>query len=247
MNVRATRPLTMAALLSSGALLYGATTLAAAQTTSPPGWQYEFTPYLWGAGTDGTTRVRSIDGSSTASFSDVFTPIDFGLAGTFEARKDRWSILADGIYIKLSNSETNASSRINADITPQQYSLAGTYRVAPGPVPVDLLGGARYIDVQVDLETGRATRTGNATLWHPFVGARTLIPLTDRWTLLGYGDVGGLSGDSSWQLIGGVNYQFSQRFSGKFGYRHLHMNIDKNTLDFDMAISGFYAGVGIRF
>jgi opacity protein-like surface antigen len=220
---------------------------AAAQTANPSSWQYEFTPYLWAASLDGNTRIKPPSDGSAAGFSDIFSHLDLGLLGTFEARKGRWGILADGIYIKLSTSDTFAGGRINADITPQQYLLAGTYRVAPGPVAVDLLGGARYIDVDVNLATALGTRSASASMWNPVVGVRALVPISERWTLLGYGDIGTLSGNSAWQLIGGVNYKFNDTFSGKFGYRHLHINLGSNDLDFNMAVSGFYVGVGIRF
>lgn len=236
------------AALLCGAALWSASTSSRAQTASlASGWEYEITPYLWASSLDGTTRIGTVQSRTSASFSDLLEHVDFGLMGTFEARRKRWGILADGIYIKLSSSDTTAIGELDSDVRQQMYSLAAAYRVTPGPVAVDLLGGFRYNKVKVELDSALGSRSNSGSFWDPVIGARVLIPLNERWTLVGHGDYGTRSGNSDWQLIGGVNYRFNDRFSGKFGYRHYHLDIEEDNFDYDMATSGFYAGLGIRF
>ena len=52
---------------------------------------------------------------------------------------------------------------------------------------------------------------------------------------------------SSRSPLVGVNYDFSKTFAGKFGYRYLSVDYDKNGFLYDMTNSGFYLGLGIRF
>jgi len=83
----------------------------------------------------------------------------------------------------------------------------------------------------------------------PYIGVRVQHPIAERWTLVGYADVGGfgVGSDFTWQALAGVNYEFSKAIAGKFGYRYLYVDYDKDGFRYDMANSGLYLGVGIRF
>ena len=76
-----------------------------APSTSADTWQFTATPYLWTAGQSGSARIGSVIPAQNvdATFSDIFNNLDFGAMAVFEARKDRWGILADAFYIKLSH------------------------------------------------------------------------------------------------------------------------------------------------
>jgi hypothetical protein len=89
MNLHAKRSIPVMNILLCSAFLCGMTTSSAAQTVSPSGWQYELTPYLWASSIDGTTRIGPFGSSNSTSFSDLLKDLDFGLAATFEARRDR--------------------------------------------------------------------------------------------------------------------------------------------------------------
>lgn len=71
----------------------------------------------------------------------------------------------------------------------------------------------------------------------------------DRWSLTGYGDIGGfgLGSDITWQLSAGASYEFTKSVSGVFGYRIFYADYDKSSFLYDMKSEGLYAGVGIRF
>jgi opacity protein-like surface antigen len=83
----------------------------------------------------------------------------------------------------------------------------------------------------------------------PYIGARIQHPVADRWTLVGYGDIGGfgVGSDFAWQAIAGVNYDFSKSVSGKLGYRYLAVDYDKDGFLYEMDSYGAYLGVGFRF
>ena len=244
--------------------------IAQSPTESGTGWQYEITPYLWAAGMKGSTETARLPKTTVdMGFSDVLDVLDFGAMGTFEARKDRWGFLVDLQYIKVSDaaiaSRTGpAGATLTASATAKlrQTMLAGAafYRVAEGPAPVDVIGGLRAIDLNVDATidaslygsaAGVATsvfRSDGKSWTDPYIGVRVQYPIADRWTLVGYLDIGGTGSNStSYQAVIGANYQYSKTVSGKFGYRYLKMDYDKSGFVYDMKTSGLYAGLGFRF
>jgi opacity protein-like surface antigen len=229
---------------------------AAPSDISEDAWTFEFTPYIWGAGLEGDVKLGRLPSAGVeASFSDILNVLDLGLMGAFEGRKGRWGVLFDGIYVSLSDSVPTPNSlygNAQINLTEQIYSLAGTYRVSEGQVPVDLVGGLRYVnlDIKGELTSGIATgriRSGSESWWDVFIGARVLYPFAEHWALVGYADVGGGGSDLSWQALAGVNYQFSKVISGKIGYRYLSLDYENADFLYDMNMAGFYAGVGFRF
>lgn len=248
-------------LAVAAALGFGVCAPASAQlATVSDAWQFEVTPYIWLAGIDGDVKNgRLATNGAEASFSDILSDLEFGLMGTFEARKGRWGVLVDGIYLDLSSTATTPDRRfgdVNVDLTTQLYSAAATYRVADGPVKFDVLGGARYLYVKSDLDVASGTPPAlfrgrrvvdSDRWWDGYVGARVLYPFAERWSVVGYGDLGGGGSNLTWQLLGGVNYELSKTFSAKLGYRYLQIDREDADFVYDVALGGFYLGAGIRF
>lgn len=265
----------VAVLFLGAALAGGAPGFAVAQSQSgtPGGWQFEVTPYLWVAGIKADVQARDLPQTSAdVSFSELLNHLDMAAMGAFEARKDRWGFLFDGLYMKLSDSGTStntgpgpagAASSVDADVTIKASILSGAvaYRVLEGSTPVDLIGGARYVKLDVDADIGAAlfgpvapgvaatvSRSGSKSWTDPFLGVRVLHPIADRWALMGYADSSGGGGSSStWQAAAGASYDYSKDVSVKFGYRYLKLDYDQDTAHIDMKMSGPYIGVGIRF
>lgn len=121
----------------------------------------------------------------------------------------------------------------------------------------DIIGGARYskIDAEAGInaslfgQTGGIARSGDKDWVDPYIGVRVQHPFADRWTLVGYGDVGGfgVGSDFTWQALAGLNYDFSKTVSGRFGHRYLSVDYDKSGFLYDMDTCGLFAGVGFRF
>ncbi|HTP60445.1 MAG TPA: hypothetical protein VMJ14_00025 [Burkholderiales bacterium] len=230
-------------------------------------WRYELTPYLW------ATAIRSETQNGNGptvrtdmSPLDLLKNVDAGLMGTFEASKDRWSILLDGIYAKVGPSATITntvagvplSTTGNATITTSTVAGALGYRAVEGTTPVDVLFGARYnrIDVKADATLsliGLPLLTRSVEFrrdWtDPYVGARVTRPLAEHWTAVGYLDAGGfgIGSKNTWQALAGLNYAVSDRFTAKFGYRYLHTNYDDNGFRYKSDLRGVFAGAGIGF
>jgi len=238
-----------------------------AQAGGGVNWQYEVTPYIWAAGLDGTIRIDNRPQAGVGvqqSFSDVLERLDFGFMGAIEARNGRWAILFDGAYLRVKD-EGSMSGRLGftslagrGTVTQQVYALSGAYRIADGPQTIDVIGGLRYnsvswdvaIDASVPVIPVSGRQFEQSKSWtDPFIGARVQLPLGDRWTLVGYGDIGGfgVGSDLSWQALIGANYAFTPTIIGKVGYRHISVNYDKRDFTYDVASSGPYLGLGIRW
>jgi opacity protein-like surface antigen len=202
------------------------------------------------------------------SFSDILDNLDAGLMGAFEARKGRWGFLFDAIYMKLKDSGTasrtgpgpiGATATASAELEVKQtlFAAAVAYRAVEGRAPLDVIGGLRYSRLEADAsingsffaQTGTVARSAEKDWVDPYIGVRVLQPIAAHWTLVGYLDIGGfgVGSDFTWQSLVGVNVEFSKTFAGKFGYRYISVDYDKDGFVYDMANSGLYLGVGIRF
>lgn len=244
---------------------------ARAQAAAAPGsgWTFEFTPYIWGAGMSGEVEAGSLPAINVdMSFSDILKNLDAGLMGAFEARQGRFGLLFDAIYMKLAHSGTasrtgqgpiGATATASAELEMRQtmYAAAVAYRIDEGRAPLDVIGGIRYSKIEADAridgsffaQTGSVEQGASKDWVDPYVGVRAQYPIAEQWTLVGYGDIGGfgVGSDFAWQAAVGVNVDFSKTFSGKVGYRYISVDYDKDGFRYDMANSGLYLGVGIRF
>ncbi len=70
----------------------------AQEADSEDRWKFKLAIYLWGAGVGGTTqRGDQID----VGFSDIASNLNGAFMGAFEARKSKWSLGADVIYLNV--------------------------------------------------------------------------------------------------------------------------------------------------
>jgi hypothetical protein len=82
----------IAPALCAGLLLAGPTLAQAEESSPDSGWDFVLAAYLWGADIGGSTGTGAdID----VSFDDIFSGLNAGFMGTFEARKDKWLVLTD--------------------------------------------------------------------------------------------------------------------------------------------------------
>lgn len=219
-----------------------------AQIVDTTNWSFQFTPYLWASGVSGHAQIGRFEANPSASFAHILNHLNIGLMGAVEARNDRWGVLADTMYVKLSDTrDTRIGGTVDLDGTALLYSMAGAYRVLPGPVSVDVLAGARYPYVRATITTALASRARTSSSWSPIAGARVLAPVDEHWGVLGYIDGGKRGADSNWQGIAGVSYKFNERVNGEFGYRYMRFNKHARDADFDFKLHGPFAGARILF
>ncbi|HXD05883.1 MAG TPA: hypothetical protein VN680_07540 [Burkholderiaceae bacterium] len=224
----------LAALAVAAAL---ACNLARAQS-EPSQWKYEVTPYLWGVNLDGDTRAGyTPDTHVEHNAMDIASSLSFGAMGAFEARKDRYGVLADAFYVRLTEDSFK--------VIDQMYSMGGAYRLNDLPLPVDALAYVRYTHLTVRNDwTGLEDAKGWADL---LVGARMYAPLAEGWTAVGEADLGGGGSKLTWQMLAGANWAMNPTTNIKMGYRYLKVDYERDLFKYDMAMKGLYAGVGFSF
>ena len=242
-------------LAMTACLLAMAIPVSAADSHSADEWQFDGAIYLWGASMDITPENSD---SIHISFNDILDNLDMTFMGMLGARKGKVSLLADVIYMDLSDDQTgsrkirNQTINSKVDIGMQAWivTAAGGYNlVDTGKYSLDLLGGARYISVDLPLkfQIGQfATKTTpSGDLLDGIVGVRGKVDLADNWYLNYYADGGAGDSASTWQGLAGLNYQF-RKFDAGFGYRYLTWNNNDGDIE-DLTVKGPYAGVRFRF
>jgi hypothetical protein len=238
-----------------------ASSLAAAETTGSggSGWEFAVTPYLWAAGMKAKIETpQGEDIKVDESFTDVLGDLKFAFMGAFEAKHGRLVSVQDIIYLSLGSSADAHIGPIplEADVDEKLFTsthLFGYRVVDKGPMFVDLFAGARItsVKVDVDLSTPLQTfhRSSKKTEVGPVIASRFRTPLGGRWGAAIYGDIGGfgVAADISWELLGTVQYDLSDRWRFSAGWRHFYARQDKGNFDVHLKLDGPILGATFSF
>jgi len=234
-----------------------ASTSVSAQEKSPDQWQYDFQLYLWGA----TIKNTTVTGDSTVlNFGKIVSNLDLVVMTTLGARKDKFSMLADVIYMDLSHSTTRhgeflgypVTGKYNINLSSWVLNLIGGYNLVDrGNNVFDIAAGARYLDLSLDttLKINDIKRKvgGDDQLWDGVVGFKGRHYYPDGYYFNYYADVGG--GDSKLTYQGVANFAYDyKKFTGIVGYRYLKWDFGNGSdvLD-DMVIHGPYVSAMWKF
>ena len=231
---------------------------AESPTEPQSGWQFDFTPYLWGAGLNGTVQFGRLPaGGVEASFSDLASMLSFAAAGTFEVRRNRVGFLVDAFYVSLSTTQPTPDQTVygdaEVDLSEQLYTPLLTYRAYEGEhTTVDAVAGARYyrIDSTLILSGGVAPgrqASGEVSWWDWVAGTRIIGHPSKNWSIMGSLDIAGAGSDFTWEALFGADYAFNKTVSLPFGYRYLSIDYDRDKFAYDMAMGGLYVGVGFHW
>lgn len=218
-------------------------------------WQFTGAVYAPLMGLDGTLGIGPVSSQVDLPFRDILKNLDAGLTGVFEARRNRWSVTGDFIWLKLSASaEPTSLAEVSLKQEELMASLALGYKIYGNETStVELLGGAAltYLDAELDLFAPRLpipsrSRSGTQSWVDPFIGLRLRHRLSDRWGIFATGLYGG-SSDSYWQALAGVDYRISERVAIALAYRIIAVDYQNGTFLYDMKTSGPNLGVVFRF
>jgi hypothetical protein len=237
------------------------------------GWHSSAQIYAWAFGDTGDLTIGGRTAHLDDSFLDTMKKSDSLLAfmGHFEAQYDRFGGFVDGSYANIKSSAE--AGPVSADITEELLFIeaGGFYRAvenlplwqAPqtggGVLTVDALAGARYTRLSLDGDAeldaiGADFSTSRDRDWvDPFIGARALLALTDRFDLIVRGDVGGfgVGADISANGMALVGYHFGLGGDtvGEVwgGYRALYQDYDSGSFAWDMVLHGPIIGFTVRW
>ena len=258
------------AWLAAGVMLLASTISATATAdTDSDKWKFDANIYLWGAEIKGTTPSG---GEFDWSFNDILDNLDMAFMGGVGASKGKWSLFADAIYLKISSSDAFTESvpvigpieldvDIEADGAMEAWvtTLGGAYNVFDnGKATVDLVGGARYLSIDVDLKFDfsavplghKINRQKKETLsgdgWDGIVGAKGRININDKWYLPYYADIGTGNSDLTWQVLAGVGYKFKHA-DVLLSYRYMDYEFKSNSDLDDLSFGGPLLGAKFYF
>lgn len=209
---------------------------------APPVCHLRFSIPAWLPEVHGAAIVRGREAPVNITTRKMFESVEdlnFVFAGRVEADVERWGILAEGIYLNLSESSDFVGDRINVTTGVEQAiaEAAMTYDLlAPtddaSDVSAEILAGARYWLVGSDGVTvtgprGRSVTTSGNRQWvDPIVGGRIAAPLSEAILMRLRADVGGFgaASDFTWNIEAVGEYRCSDCCGLQLGYRVLDVD-----------------------
>jgi hypothetical protein len=131
----------------------------------------------------------------------------------------------------------------------------GAYRILPSDkTPVDLIAGLRYTNLNAKLSFSPSPvlpagdqRSTNVDWVDGLVGVRAFYRFADKWSVMGYADVGTGGAKYSWQLIASVSWDVSRTIGMTAGYRILAQDYNTSSFYYNIRTAGPFAGVHIKF
>jgi hypothetical protein len=229
---------------------------AAFDDTAEEGWAFLIKPYVFAAGMSGIVATPGHAINVEASFDDILDHFDIGgmLALEMSPPDSNWTFLVDLVYLRLDDEGTSRGPGA-VTVEAQLEEFVGEVSVAYEILEAgrfDVLGGLRYWNIGTDLTAhtgGGSLEVGGSEDWiDPLVGARTRLPLAERFDLLLRGDIGGFGSGSEFatNLLGEVGWTMSEACQLALGYRYVYVDY-RGDITFDMAHAGPTLGIEIRF
>jgi len=236
-----------------------ATTSVSAQEKSADDWQFDTTVYLWGA----TMKMHTPAGDPVMiNFGTILKNLDVAAMAKFGARKDKFSMFADVIYMNLSTDRKNdgefngapipIEGKLTVGMKAWVLNLVGGYNlIDSGKNVFDIAAGARFLDVEVPvtikLNDNKTKSSKSDSGWDGVIGLKGRHYFPDGYYFNYYADVGGGYSKLTWQTAVNFSYDY-KKFTGVIGYRYLKWNFknDQPALD-DLTIHGPYAGLKWSF
>jgi hypothetical protein len=250
-------------VLCASAVSMAPATAVVADSSALDDWQFKAGLYLYAAGVKGETATG---GDLDISFTDLISNLNMAFMGDAEARRDKWSLAADVIYLNVGaggggripiESAPGVSVKVDADVKLRAWVLGftGGYRVLQSErANLDVIAGARYLEISSFLNTssrlGPLARTrelaASGTNWDAIVGVKGEVNLQDNWYAPYYLDVGTGDSDLTWQIAGGVGYKFDWG-DAYLLYRHMDWDFKSGSKLDDLNLSGPQLGVNFSF
>lgn len=138
---------------------------------------------------------------------DIIENLDIAAMLILGARKNRWSIYLDTIYMDIGADDTSTANLVGVpvktdvsiDIRAWLITLTGGYAIMNSEnTRLELFAGGRYYweELEFDFDIGTETAKAKDTfdIWDGIVGTRGTTNIKNKWHVSYYGDVG--AGDS---------------------------------------------------
>ncbi len=220
-------------------------------------WEFSLSPYGFLVGLEGRVGIGPLAAEFDVGFDDVVDALEFGAGFSAEARKGRFALLGDFVYLAVAGDSTlsgPAASRAHLELDAFLFTGLAAYRLWDSPEgSFDLGAGVRLFSADTELEVrsrrGRVlgTRSRERDTWDGIVAARYVYQFNPKWSLRLYGDVGAGDSDLTWQVLANLGYSINDSTTLLVGYRHLDYDLSDGRINLDLAISGPQIGVVFEF
>lgn len=245
------------------------------------GLKFEITPYLWAFGVDGEATVNEYSANFSKDFSDISENIDGGGSILFVPSYNRFVALLQYDFASIDADVDSLNNRIQQDFP--SAKLAADFDTTIGTAAVgyrfDTFGEHSWVDVmvgvrQMELESEFVVRYDDPATTPPtpsrqefssepdvtdtIVMLRPSFRISERWRFNPTMSLA-VDGDSEdhYELSPQFQFQFSDSFALRLGYRSLSYDIeegriaadpeDSNYRRWDGDISGAMIGIGWTF
>ncbi len=224
------------------------------------GWEHKLAIYGWLPTFDGTLTYSLPGRDSVESDASVIDELDGVFMGAYELRKDKWSFLADVIYLGMSGGETIAEDigqgRLETAVA-QEFdawvlSFYGGYNVIDtGNAKLDIIAGMRYfsLDVEASIDfpiLDPIPLSPSFEVYDALIGVKGSFDINENWYVPYIFDIGAGDTDLTWQAQASIGYRFGWG-DVLATYRYLHYEKDDLRLVEDFDLYGPKVGVVFHF
>lgn len=223
------------------------------------GWSFKASPYLWLPNTKVGISTPRGNVNGELGIEDAVQALDFAFMGSFEAYRNKWSLIGDLLYLNLEEREDTPFGGLftKAEVGTQITAFTGlaAYRVYEDDgFSLDFGGGFRSMSLEADvvlsgglLPTESSSRSDD---WiDPIVALRGRYDFDEKWFGTLYVDGGGfgVGSEQTYQVAATVGYNLNEQWSLVGGWRYLDFKRVKNGNTLDFGQSGIVLGASYRF
>ena len=227
-------------------------------------WKQSITLYGWLPSFDGTLKYN-IPGRNGATDetgeSDIMDKLDSAFMGSYAARKNKWSFLADVIYFKMSDAKEASVTlpRRTLTVASEQELVAwvvsgyaGYNIVENGAHTINAIAGLRYLslDAQIaidgPLDLIDSPFTKSVEFYDGVIGVQGMTNLGESWYIPYHFDIGTGDSDFTTQASAGLGYRFGWG-DVLLEYRYLYYDNGTDTLVNTLDAYGPKIGVVFHF
>lgn len=222
------------------------------------GWTFSFSPYFWATGLSGDFRqFNSPAVHINQSFGDILSDLDFSTMMIGEARYERFSLIADMQYTKVSSGTGTPRGIVAREVGLTSETFSGLFGagyavIQDDRMTVDLVGGARIWHASTEISfkggiLGGVSVSDDATWVDGITGIRTRYAISDNVYLNGWGLIGAGQAKLDWDVAAIIGYQINDAVSAVAGYRALGVDYRKDGFVFDAVLQGPIMGLVVHF
>jgi hypothetical protein len=210
-------------------------------------WDWNLTPYLWGASVTSDLHLRkdlpSI--SKETKFKSLISKLQMAFAGHVEGQSDNIGMFADILYMSLGDQHEQQLFSTDSDVKTTLAEFAGVW--SPGEKRgegIETFAGIRHLSIKFDTELDpvdpnfNTAKTGfDKSYTDVMVGARYRGSFSRRWgyTVRGDGSWGGTDGTYSASTI--FSYKL-KKGEWDFGYHYISFDMKSSIIKLKLQMHG---------